>query len=154
MAAERALLAVELSEAVGLPVEAALARTLAGRALARLDQRDRAVRELELAAAELDRSGAARYRDAAQRELRHVGRHIHRRTRRGDSSTGVSSLTGRELEIARLIVDRKTNVEIAAELFLSKKTVETQIRNIFRKLDASSRVEIARAVEAAERVAR
>ena len=63
----------------------------------------------------------------------------------------MSALTGRELEIARLIVDRKTNGEIAGELFLSKKTVETHIRNMFRKLDASSRVDIARAIEAAER---
>ena len=61
----------------------------------------------------------------------------------------MSALTGRELEIAELIVDRKTNTEIARELFLSKKTVETHIRNMFRKLDASSRVDIARAMEAA-----
>ena len=46
-----------------------------------------------------------------------------------------------------LIVERKTNREIASELFLSNKTIETHIRNIFRKLDVSSRVEIARAVE-------
>ena len=63
----------------------------------------------------------------------------------------MSALTGRELEIAELIVDRKTNAEIAHELFLSKKTVETHIRNMFRKLDANSRVDIARAMEAAER---
>src|SRR3954451_19819589 len=100
---------------------AGLARTIAGRALARLGQRDRAVQELERAAAELDRCGAVRYRDAAQRELRQLGQHIHRRTRPGDAETGVGSLTERELEIARLIVDRKTNGEIAGELFLSKK---------------------------------
>jgi hypothetical protein len=40
--------------------------------------------------------------------------------------------------------------EIASELFLSKKTIETRIRNMFGKLDANSRVEIARAVERAE----
>ena len=53
--------------------------------------------------------------------------------------------------MARLVVDRKTNPEIAAELFLSKKTVETHLRNIFRKIDVSSRVELARAVEHADR---
>ena len=56
-------------------------------------------------------------------------------------------LTKRELEIARLIFDRKTNREIAAALFLSAKTVESHIRNIFHKLGVSSRVEVARAVE-------
>jgi ATP/maltotriose-dependent transcriptional regulator MalT len=152
-AAERALTAAELSDAVGTPIEAGLARTIAGQALAQLDDRDRAVQELERAAAELERCGALRYRDAAQRELRRLGQHIHRRTRPGEGQSGVGSLTARELEIARLIVDRKTNPEIASELFLSKKTVETHIRNMFRKLDASSRVEIARAVEEAERAA-
>ena len=100
-----------------------------------------------------DRCGAVRYRDAAERELRQLGQHIHRRTRPGDpDQRGVGSLTERELQIAMLIVDRKTNAEIAGELFLSKKTVETHIRNMFRKLDASSRVEVARAVERARPV--
>jgi DNA-binding CsgD family transcriptional regulator len=153
-AAQQALLAADLAEAVGMPVEAALARTIAGRALAELGDKDRAVRELELAAAALDHCGAVRYRDAAQRALRQLGQHIHRRTRPGESDSGVSALTGRELEIAELIVDRKTNAEIARELFLSKKTVETHIRNMFRKLDANSRVDIARAMEAAERTVR
>jgi DNA-binding CsgD family transcriptional regulator len=36
--------------------------------------------------------------------------------------------------VARLVVDRKTNSQIAAELFLSKKTVETHLRNIFGKM--------------------
>jgi DNA-binding CsgD family transcriptional regulator len=149
-ATEQALHAAELADAIGLPVEAALARTIAGRALAELGDRDGAVGELELAATALDRCGAVRYRDAAQRALRQLGQHIHRRTRPGDAAGGVGALTGRELEIAQLIVDRKTNAEIARELFLSKKTVETHIRNMFRKLDAGSRVEIARAVEAAD----
>jgi DNA-binding CsgD family transcriptional regulator len=149
-AAQQALQAADLADAVGTPVEAALARTIAGRALAELGDKDRALGELELAAAALDRCGAVRYRDATQRAQRQLGQHIHRRTRPGGSDTGVSALTGRELEIAELIVDRKTNTEIARELFLSKKTVETHIRNMFRKLDASSRVDIARAIEAAE----
>ncbi len=56
--------------------------------------------------------------------------------------------------MARLVVDRKTNPEIAAELFLSQKTVETHLRNIFRKIDVSTRVELARAVERADNGAR
>ena len=46
-------------------------------------------------------------------------------------------------------MDRKTNAEIAAALFLSQKTVESHIRNLFHKLNMSSRVEVARAVERA-----
>ena len=128
-----------------------MSRTLAGRALAQPGESDRAVAELERAAAEFDRCGALRYRDEAERELGKLGHRVHRRTRPGKSDVnGLEALTGRELQVARLVVDRKTNPEIAAELFLSKKTVETHMRNIFRKLAVSSRVELARAVERAD----
>jgi DNA-binding CsgD family transcriptional regulator len=151
-AAERALVSAALADEAGAPVAAALSRTLAGRALAQAGETDRAAAVLERAAAELDACGARRYRDRAERELRAVGRAVHRRTRRGRADGGgIASLSGRELEVARLVVDRRTNREIAAELFLSVKTVETHMRNLFRKLDASSRVEVARAMERAER---
>jgi DNA-binding CsgD family transcriptional regulator len=77
---------------------------------------------------------------------------MHRRTRPGKADgVGLESLTERERQVARLVVDRKTNREIAEALFLSPKTVETHMRNIFRKLDVSSRVEVARVVERADR---
>ncbi len=61
---------------------------------------------------------------------------------------GLDALTPRERQIADLVVDRRTNREIGGELFLSEKTIETHLRNIFRKLGASSRVDVARIVEA------
>jgi DNA-binding CsgD family transcriptional regulator len=150
-AAERALASAAAADQVGAPIEAALSRTLAGRALAQAGHGDRATAELEHAVAELNQCGALRYRNEAERELRKLGHSIHRRTRPGKTDgVGVASLTQRELEIARLVVDRKTNSEIAAALFLSPKTVETHLRNIFRKLNVFSRVEVARAVERAE----
>ena len=133
-------------------IEAALSRTLAGRRSRAPATASAAVAELERAAATLDACGAPRYRDAAERELRKLGqpstaaragqRRRRRRRRRSPSAS---------CEVAALVVDRKTNPEIAAELFLSLKTVETHLRNIFRKLDVSSRVELARAVERAGR---
>ena len=150
-AAERALLAVAGAEEVGAPIEAALSRTLAGRALAQTGEADRAVSELQHAAAALEACGALRWRDEAERELRKLGHRVHRRTRRGKAgASGIEALTSRELQVARLVVDRKTNPQIAAELFLSQKTVETHLRNIFRKVGVSSRVELARTVERAD----
>jgi DNA-binding CsgD family transcriptional regulator len=61
---------------------------------------------------------------------------------------GLVSLTQRERQVADLVVSRYTNPEIAAALFLSPKTVETHLRHIFHKLDVTSRVELARTVEA------
>ena len=152
LAAERALASAAAADDVGIPVEAALSRTLAGHALAQAGQPERAVAELQRAAAELHACGALRYRDAAEHELRRLGERIHRRTRPGKTDrVGVESLTERELEVARLVVDRRTNTEIATTLFLSPKTVESHMHNMFQKLDVSSRVEVARAVERAGR---
>jgi DNA-binding NarL/FixJ family response regulator len=153
-AADLAARSADEAAEIGAPVEAALSRLLAGQALAAAGEKQRAVAELERAAGELDSLGAAGHRDAAERELGRLGRRPHRRTRRGrGDGGGLESLTERELEVARLVVDRKTNAQIAAELFLSPKTVETHIRHLFQKLEVSSRVEVARTVERAERAA-
>ena len=153
-AAEQALASAAAADDAGAPVEAATSRTLAGVALAKTGDRDRAAAELQRAATTFEECGALPYRDAAERELGKVGHRVHRRTRPGKpGAAGIESLTGRELEVARLVVDRRTNPEIASELFLSQKTVQTHLRNIFRKMDVSSRVELARAVERAERTA-
>jgi DNA-binding CsgD family transcriptional regulator len=147
-AAASSLGAAKHADAVGGRVVAGLSRLLAGRALAALGRTEKAVAELEQAASVLEQCGARRHVAEAERELRRLGLPVHHRSPRGrPEGVGVASLTGRELEIARLVLDRRTNPEIAAELFLSIKTVETHMRNIFRKLDANSRVEVARIIE-------
>jgi ATP/maltotriose-dependent transcriptional regulator MalT len=151
-AADKALSAAAALEEVGNVFDAATTRLFAGRALARAGEPDEAAAELELAASAFESFGSHRYRLQAEQELRKVGRSVYRRTRpgKGDGS-GVDALTERELQIARLVVDRKTNPQIAAELFLSSKTVEAHLRNTFRKLGVASRVEVARVVERADR---
>ena len=148
-AADCALASADGADGAGLPVEAALSRTLAGRALAQTGQTEQAVTELERAADAFNSCGARRYRDATDHELRRLGVRVHRRSQPGAAGAGgLAALTEREREVAGLVVDRRTNSEIADILFLSPKTVETHMRNIFRKLDVSSRAEAARTVEA------
>jgi len=53
-------------------------------------------------------------------------------------------LTGRQLEIARLVADDLSNKQIADRLFLSERTVETHISNILNKLGVNSRTQISR----------
>jgi DNA-binding CsgD family transcriptional regulator len=151
-AAEQARDAAATLEAAGALFYAAIARLRAGRAFATAGDDDAAKAELTRAATAFEQFGSERHRAEAQRELRRLGVRVGwRRGRMGSDGGGVAALTARELEVARLVVDRKTNAEIAAELFLSLKTVETHMRNLFHKLDVSSRVEVARMVERADR---
>ena len=154
-AAEMALSAAQRSDDIGAPFHAATSRALAGRALTVAGRRDEAISQLELAASQFEALGAVRYRDQIDAQLRQLGRTIHRRTRAGKTEgTGLETLTGRELEVAQLVLDRHTNREIADGLFLSTKTVETHIRNIFNKLGVSSRVEVARVLADASQTER
>lgn len=52
-------------------------------------------------------------------------------------------LTLRELQVLRLVADGKTNKEVAGELFISERTVDRHVSNIFNKLGVSSRTEAA-----------
>ena len=147
-AAQLALRSAAAFADAGAPVEAAISRALAGRALAAAGETEQAAAELARAAGDFERHDALGHRDACERELRRLGRRgRYRRTRAAGDGSLVGTLTERELQIARLVVDRRTNAEIAAELYLSTKTVETHLRNLFHKLGVSSRVEVARVVE-------
>jgi DNA-binding CsgD family transcriptional regulator len=131
------------------PLEDARSQALAGRALAQVGERADAVRELRAAERAFDTCGAERERDQARRELRKLGARSEPRGPAARGVSGLESLSRREREIADLVRDRMTNREIAAELFLSEKTIETHLRNVFAKLGAASRVDVARAIERA-----
>ncbi len=84
----------------------------------------------------------------ADTRLRRHGVHRRRGPRRR-VATGWEALTPAELTVARLVADGRANPDIAANLFLSRRTVEVHVSHILTKLGLRSRVEIAR--EAARR---
>jgi DNA-binding CsgD family transcriptional regulator len=72
-----------------------------------------------------------------------------RRSGSGPTNTR-GDLTPQEAQIARLAADRLTNPEIAAQLYLSPRTVEYHLHKVFQKLGISSRRELASAVSASK----
>ncbi len=132
--------------AVAANLQAAFSRSLEARALIAAGEREGAIALLRDVERQLDECGSLRVRDEMRSELRRLGTR-HARKPGSAETGGRAELSKRELEVAALIADRKTNREIAAALFLSAKTVESHIRNIFDKLGVSSRAEVARAFE-------
>lgn len=107
-----------------------------GRALATIND-ERAVIELQRAAVAAQDRGAETIHDLAEQSLRALG---VRTWRRGSAG---APLTGREEEVARLVAGGATNREVASTLFLSPKTVERHLANVFRKLEVRNRTELA-----------
>ena len=105
---------------------------------------DEAARVLDGALREYTRLGAGRDVARTRRRLRDLGvRHRHWGTEKRPA-TGWESLTGTELSAARLVAQGLTNQEIADQLFISAHTVAFHLRQVFRKLDIKSRVELTR----------
>jgi DNA-binding CsgD family transcriptional regulator len=76
--------------------------------------------------------------------LRPYGIRRGARDHRRRPSTGWQALTPTELKIAHLVAAGQSNSDIADELFLSRRTVQTHVSHILTKLEAQSRIEIAR----------
>ncbi|MEU7632489.1 LuxR C-terminal-related transcriptional regulator [Nocardia sp. NPDC049220] len=137
--------AYECFQAAETGVWAAQAQLTAGRALARSGEQESAVRELELAHSSLRDFGASRLADQAARELRTLGKHIRRRPA-VDVPADPAALTERERDIADRVVEGYSNREIAAELYISPKTVEKHLARVFTKLGVSYRAGVAAAM--------
>ena len=91
-------------------------------------------------------AGAIRDAARARKRLRDLG--IRRRVQSLDRpKLGWESLTGAELQVARLAAAGYTNRGIAERLFVSPHTVNTHLRHVFEKLDIRSRVDLTRIVQ-------
>lgn len=127
--------AAEQLETIPYPYMAARLRKELGRALRQAGDPDAGVRELRRAHDVFVRLGAATELGLTRDALRAAGV----RPPVKPSPAGVAGLTGRELEIARMVALRKANKEIAGALGISARTVSTHLSNIFTKLGVDSR---------------
>ena len=129
-------------DAIGIRLD--LAKVLSG------SDREAAVEQLAAATAEARAAGSVALGRVADRGLRELGIRTWRRGPAGRQpmEAGVLSrdieLSPREVEVARLVIDGASNPEIAAQLFLSRKTVERHVSNALAKVGARNRTELAR----------
>ena len=111
------------------------------RVLAELDA-DAAIAAFKAARDGASDMGATTLLRLADQGMRGLGVRAWRRAgAAGDA--GDAGLTAREVEVARLVASGATNPEIAARLFLARKTVERHVSNILLKFGARNRTELA-----------
>ncbi|HYX59172.1 MAG TPA: LuxR C-terminal-related transcriptional regulator, partial [Streptosporangiaceae bacterium] len=133
--------AIERLGRTRLRPELARAHALYGEWLCRENRRTDAREQLRTAHDMLAVMGAEAFAERARHELLAAGETVHQRT-----AEPVSALTAQEAHIARLAADGQTNPEIAAQLFLSARTVEWHLHKIFTKLGSSSRRQLREAL--------
>jgi DNA-binding CsgD family transcriptional regulator len=121
------------------PFNRARTLLLLGEHLRRERRRVEARAQLRRATETFERLGAAPWEARARVELRATGE----RARKREPST-LTQLTPQQLHIVRLVAEGATNKEVAAQLFLSPRTVDHHLRNVFAKLGISSRAELIR----------
>ncbi|MDE2570929.1 MAG: AAA family ATPase [bacterium] len=105
----------------------------------------RSLQAAPLAAIAAERGGHATGQERALlRELGVLGNSKSKRRGKGAGTATREILSRRELEIAELVASGAANREIASSLFLSERTVEAHLGNIFRKIEVNSRAQLTR----------
>jgi DNA-binding CsgD family transcriptional regulator len=127
--------AVELAPRTQRPL--AIARTLLalGSAQRRAGNRTKARETLEASRREFSHLEAAPWIERVDDELRRLGNR--------PSAESASNLTPTERQIAELVTQGRSNRQIAAELMISLRTVESNLTRVYRKLEVRGRTELA-----------
>jgi DNA-binding NarL/FixJ family response regulator len=133
---------IAAAEHQSLHLEAVWTRLDLGAVLADVD-RPRATAVLRTAGAAAERAGAITEGRLADRQLRTLGVRTWRRAPASPGDGRLGTLSGREREIAQLVARGASNPEIAAAVFLSRKTVERHLSNIYAKAGVRNRAELA-----------
>ena len=112
-----------------------MTQLLLGEHLRRVRQRSAAPPRLRRALETFERLDAVPWADRAGTELRATVETIHR-------DRDIARLTPQELQVAQLVATGASTKKVAAQLYLSPRTVDSHLRQIFTKMGISSRAEI------------
>ncbi len=126
--------AIDIFEKIKLPFESSRNRISLAEVLIKLERPAQAEGELNLAITKFKELGAEKDYEKAKFILKNLYK-----DNLIDSAKNKYEFTGRELEILRLISEGKNNEEIAEKLFLSIRTVEKHLTNIYSKLGVSGK---------------
>ncbi|HET9344384.1 MAG TPA: AAA family ATPase [Candidatus Limnocylindrales bacterium] len=125
--------AVEGHAALNMPFDRARSLLVLGEVQRRAKQRRAARETLTAAMAAFDELGASVWSERAAAERARVG-----------GRTAVEGLTETELRVARLVAEGRSNKEIAAELYVTVRAVESNLSKVYAKLGIRSRTELSR----------
>jgi ATP/maltotriose-dependent transcriptional regulator MalT len=120
------------------PFERARTELAFGSHLRRVRQRVVARDHLRAALEAFESLGSTPWAERARTELRASGETARRR----DPST-INQLTAQELQVVRLVARGMTNREVATQLFVSPRTIDFHLRNVYSKLGIASRNQLA-----------
>jgi DNA-binding CsgD family transcriptional regulator len=138
------LIAAELYQAASRPLLSAVALEAAAEASVQADDRSQARAAFTRAVDIYTSIGATADVARLQASFRAHGIRRGPRVKHRKAQSGWDSLTPSEMKIAALVGAGLSNPDIAAKLFLSRRTVATHVSHILKKLDVHSRIDIAR----------
>jgi DNA-binding NarL/FixJ family response regulator len=131
---------VEALERCASPYDRARTQLLGGEWLRRRRRRTEAGHQLQAATEGFEKLGAEGWAQRARTELAALGARPLARPHAADLAT---RLTPQELQVVRLAAAGLTNKEIAAQMYLSPRTIGHHLSNAFPKLGVSRRTELA-----------